>query len=623
MKKNKIPILLPIILLALGGCGAVDDPSLYPAYGKADEAPIDLLQSSTPNPDRNLYFGDLHIHTSLSTDAYVMGVRSMPEDVYRFAKGQTLEHAAGYPIRIDRPLDFAAVTDHSEYLGQAAAQNIDVPTTRKPLREILREGNLLSITWAWLRSTLAIRSHGFAVGMDLLDAGTNRAAWQETIAAAERHYEPHRFTSFIGYEWSASVGDIATHIHRNVIYRTNKVSALPFSSIDSSRPEDLWDFLDKEQAQGRVAIAIPHNANVSRGNMYQSVDSNGKAVDQAYAQRRNYFEPVSEILQIKGASETHPLLSPLDEFADYGIARMQPGEETSFETVDGSYARQALRNGLVLGYKNGANPFQFGVIGASDSHNASSPSQESAYHGKLPMMDGSAALRINKALLLPETANPVTSWSSGGLAGVWAEENTRESLFDALRRRETYATSGPRMTLRMFAGWDYPKTLLEDKAWVAKAYAGGVPMGGELDAQSNTNAPTVVVVALKDPLGANLDRVQIIKGWIDSEGRSHEKIFDVAPLDRRDESTGNLLAVGNTVDTNTATYDNSIGSSSLSAYWRDPEFDPRQPAFYYARVLEIPTPRWSTYDAVRLGVEPMEPAIIQERAVGSAIWYSP
>lgn len=619
---NKRTIVL-MTMLALSGCGAVDDPSLYPAFEKTNARAADLLQKSPVNNQRNLYFGDLHIHTSLSTDAYVMGVRSMPDDVYRFAKGQTLEHAAGYPIRIDRPLDFAAVTDHSEYLGQAAAQNIDVPTTRKPLRDILLDGNLLSITWAWLRSTLAIRSQGFAVNMESLDTGTNRAAWQETIAAAEQHYEPYRFTSFIGYEWSASVGDIATHIHRNVIYRSNQVSALAFSSIDSSRPEDLWDFLDKEETQGRVAIAIPHNANVSRGNMYQSVDSDGQPIDEVYAQRRNYFEPVSEILQIKGASETHPLLSPLDEFSDYGIARMQPGEKTSYETVNGSYARQALRDGLVLGYKNGANPFQFGVIGASDSHNASSPSQESAYHGKLPMMDGSAALRTNKALLLPESANPVTSWSSGGLAGVWAEENTREALFDALRCRETFATSGPRISLRMFGGWDLSSTLLEEADWVAKAYKDGVSMGGALRAADAGQAPVFVVAAIKDPLGANLDRIQIVKGWVDAQGRSHEKIFDIAPQDRRGSSAGELSPVGSTVDVATASYDNSIGRPSLSAYWRDPAFDASQPAFYYARVLEIPTPRWSTYDAAKLGTEPMEPAVIQERAVGSAIWYTP
>lgn len=620
---NKTSIFLLMALLVMSGCGAVDDPSLFPAFAGADAADLEPLRPTTTNGERNLYFGDLHIHTSLSTDAYVMGVRSMPDDVYRFAKGQTLEHAAGYPIRIDRPLDFAAVTDHSEYLGQAAARRIDVPTTRTPLREILLEGNLFSITWAWLRSTLAIRSQGFAVGMDALDNEINRAAWLETIAAAQRHYEPQRFTSFIGYEWSASVGDIATHIHRNVIYRTEQVSALPFSSMDSSRPEDLWDFLADEESQGRVAIAIPHNANVSRGNMYKRVDSDGEPIDDAYARRRNHFEPVSEILQIKGASETHPLLSPLDEFADYGIARMQPGEKTSYESVAGSYARQAMRDGLVLGYKNGVNPFQFGVIGASDSHNASSPSQESSYHGKLPMMDGSAALRTNHALALPESANPVTSWSSGGLAGVWAEENTREALFEALRRRETYATSGPRMTLRMFGGWDYSPTLTEEQGWVKKAYQSGVPMGGVLTAIEEPLAPAFIVVAMKDPLGANLDRVQIVKGWIDADGRSHETVIDVAPGDRRDSHDASLSAVGNTVDIKTATYDNSIGSTSLTAYWRDPQFDPAQPAFYYARVLEIPTPRWSTYDAVRLGIPAMEPAVIQERAIGSAIWYRP
>ncbi len=625
MRKCHRCFIFIFLLASLAACGAVDDPSLFPEYREpAQLAEVELPQTQQ-NSDRNLYFGDLHIHTGLSTDAYVMGVRSRPDDAYRFAKGHTLQHAAGYPIQIARPLDFAAVTDHSEYLGQAMAERVDMPTSRKSLRQILLDGNPLSITWAWLKTTLTIRSNGFGAGMDQLNVATNRSAWQETIDAAERHYQPQRFTTFVGYEWSASVGDIATHIHRNVIYRGSDVSDLPFSSIDSSRPEDLWEFLKKEEAKGNVAIAIPHNANVSRGNMYPTQDSNGNKLNKNYADLRTHFEPVSEILQIKGASETHPLLSPLDEFAEYGVAQMQPGEKTSLQTVTGSYLRDALRKGLVFSRQEGFNPYRIGVIGASDSHNASSPADENDYTGKLPMMDGSAGLRTGKALLLPDGVNPVTSWSSGGLAGVWALENTREALFDALRRRETYATSGPRIKLRMFGGWHFKRSLLDDPSWVTSAYEMGVPMGSLLPPHTGPTPPTFVVAALKDELGANLDRIQIVKGWVDENGSSHEKIFDIAAASRKADtgSIGKLPPIGSTVDLASASYKNTIGASSLTGFWRDPEFDPTQNAFYYARVLEIPTPRWSTYDAVRLGIPPMQPAVIQERAISSSIWYSP
>jgi len=347
-------------------------------------------------------------------------------------------------------------------------------------------------------------------------------------------------------------------------------------------------------------------------------------VAQSLQNMRSRYEPISEILQIKGSSETHPLLSNLDEFANFELASLGTGEGDA-SSVKGSYARDALRTGLELSHSEGFNPYKFGVIGSSDSHNASSPSQESNYHGKLPMMDGSAVLRTSQATLLPASFNPVTRWGSGGLAGVWAKSNTRESIYDALLRKETFATSGPRISVRFFAGWGFEKAVLSAKDPITIAYEHGIPMGGKLTSGPADLSPSFFVMAMKDPEGANLDRVQIIKAWVDEKGDSSEKVFDVVVSDQRmiDVSAKKIPPVGNTVNIETAQYSNTIGDPSLITVWTDPEFDPLQPALYYARVIEIPTPRWSTYDAITLGVEPMNPTSIQERAITSAIWYSP
>lgn len=612
----------------LGGCSKLEDPSLQPAYDSAlaskasSKAPIKARVSA--NPNRNLFFGDLHIHTSLSTDAYVFGVRSLPEDVYTFARGGTIEHGAGYPISISRPLDFAAVTDHAEYMGQARLANLDVPTNQRPLRELLLEGSPIKITLAWAKSTGFISENGFGFGVDKRDSAVNRAAWQMTIDAAEKYNDPGIFTAFIAYEWSAFAGSSSVHIHRNVIYGSDQVSDLPFSYLDSDRPEDLWAFLHDETEAGRPAFAIPHNANLSNGLMYRATDSDGQPISAEYAQSRSRYEPISEILQIKGSSETHPLLSSLDEFANFEIAGLGVNEAEGLDGIRGSYARDALRLGLELSHKEGFNPYNFGVIGASDSHNASSPVDEDNVHGKLPMMDGSAGLRTDEATLLPRGLNPVTRWGSGGLAGVWSRENTRASLFDAMARKETFATSGPRISVRFFAAWAWDKDILSATDNIEKAYASGVPMGGKLMSASAGRSPSFLVLAMKDPEGANLDRVQIVKAWIDVQGTSHEKVFDVAASDGRstDPDTGKLASVGSTVDIPAASYKNTIGEASLGTLWTDPNFDDSQEAFYYARVIEIPTPRWSTFDAKILGTEPMEPATIQERAITSAIWYS-
>jgi len=611
-------LLLAFMFGLLSGCGGIDDPSLQPLYDAQSVEPPPDMPPSAADGHRNLYFGDLHIHTSLSTDAFVMGVRSLPDDAYRFAKGHTSVHAIGYPIRLSRPLDFAAVTDHAEYLGQAKALNLDVPLTRRPLRDLLLEGSKWEITHAWFETMSRLLNHGFSVGPS--DAVTTPQAWREIVRSAESHNQPGVFTAFIGYEWSAYVDDVSVHIHRNVIYRSSDISAKPFSSLDGDKPEDLWNFLDRESLQGRIAMAIPHNANISLGNMYKSSDSNNEPFTAEYAERRNRFEPIHEILQVKGASEVHPMLSADDEFADFSITAISPSTANPSETqIAGSYSRYALLNGIELAESKGFNPFEFGVIGSSDSHNASSPVEEDNYHGKLPMMDGSAGLRTSEANLLPIGVNPANSWSSGGLAAVWAKENTRESLFDAIQRRETYATSGPRIKVRFFAIGESSELQLEDPDLVAKSYSAGVAMGGRLEGQ--VASPTFLVWAEKDPLGANLDRIQIIKGWIDSRGEGQERVFDVAVSGGRTINlAGKTTSVGSTVNLAKASYENTIGVASLKTAWRDPSFRSGQHAFYYVRLLEIPTPRWSTYDAVKLGSEPMEPAVIQERAITSAIW---
>ncbi len=605
-------------LAALAACSPVEDPSLFPKFNAATAVKPSAKEATEYNPQRNLYWGDLHIHTSFSTDAFTNGVRATPDDAYTFAKGGEIEHAAGYGIRMRRPLDFAAVTDHSEYLGVVRATNPDLPLSRRSLRERLLNDGRLGITVAFAQSLL---------DFDLEDAiapgweNISRDTWREVVASAERHNDPGRFTAFVGYEWSSMPGD--RNLHRNVIYRGARVPELPFSSVDSENPEDLWTALEQQRKQGMESLAIPHNGNVSDGLMYNSVQFDGTPMDAEYARRRMQNEPLSEIFQVKGSSETNPLLSDEDEFAGFEIYDTLLSQSQATSKAKGSYARDALRTGLEMSHSEGFNPYRFGVIGSSDGHNASSPVEENNYHGKLPLLDGSAALRMGLASYMPPTMPGGKRWSAAGLAAVWAQENTRESLFDAMRRKETYATSGPRMAVRFFGGWHYPRDLLQRPDWMALAEQQGVPMGGELPA-GDAAAPSFAVWAIRDPQSGNLDRIQIIKGWVDEAGKSHEKIFDVAwSGERRIDDAGNLPAVGNTVDATTASYDNSIGAEQLSAVWTDPEFDPSLEAFYYARVIEIPTPRWTTFDAVQLGIPAPEPVSLQERAVTSAIWYSP
>jgi hypothetical protein len=456
------------------------------------------------------------------------------------------------------------------------------------------------------------------------------SAWAREIEFANRNYKPGTFTTFIAYEWS-SMPD-GQNLHRNVIFRTDKAPH-PFSSIDSKKPEDLWAWLDKIRGEGYEALAIPHNSNASNGLMFDWNDSNGRPIDQAYAEERASNEPLVEIAQNKGASETHPVLSPNDEFANYEFYdHLLISQKKS--QPEGSYVRDALGRGLEIAERTqGVNPFKLGVVGASDFHNGLSTSSEDAYVGTIGGIDPTRPLPNPKDFLKDSAearkavAANVYETSGGNLTGVWAEKNTRESIFDAFRRKETFATSGTRLKVRFFGGWSYTTEIAEDREWVRTAYAQGVPMGGDLPAKpANLRAPTFIAYGVKDPNGANLDRLQVIKIWL-QDGKHVDRVYNVALSNGRkvDLATGNAPRVGDTVDLKTATYKNSIGAIELNAVWRDPDFNPNVPAAYYLRVLEIPTPRWSTIASVKRG-EPLPtevPATIQERAWSSPIWYVP
>ncbi len=616
---------LTILLLASGAaCSRVDDPSLVPSDdARLAEAPPELPERGR-EPQRQLLWGDLHIHSSYSYDAYTMGVRALPDDAYTYAKGGTIQHGAGYRIRARRPLDFAAVTDHAEFLGQARHRGASEGNPSL-LPDILATGIPWRITWHFFKTTFfefgtdgESRRANFGGGPSEVEVD----AWREIVAAAEGHDAPGRFTTFVAYEWSSMPNE--DNLHRNVIYRSSRVPEVPFSSLDSQNPEDLWQALDAQREQGMDVLAIPHNANVSNGRMYERTRFDGSPLTEQYVEDRMRNEPVSEILQVKGSSETHPILSTEDELAGFEIFDQRMKASGGLSEPRGSYARDALRTGLEVGAELGGNPYRFGFIGSSDSHNASSSVEEDNYHGKLPLLDGTAGQRIGQTLLLPNSQNRGLNWSAAGLAAVWAKENTRASIFDALRRKETYATSGPRIRVRFFGGWDLEGSLPDEANAVEQADAAGVPMGGTLRPPSRPNAaPSFFVLALKDPIGANLDRVQIVKGWLAADGTSRERIYDVAASDGRapDPQTHRAPPLGSTVDVARAAYTNDIGATSLSAVWTDPYFERDQAAFYYARVIEIPTPRWSTYDAAAMGVAAPEPAAIQERAITSAIWY--
>jgi len=632
-------------LLLLSGLAIA---SMTLAY--ADEVPTPpgaTYKSPIPPERRRAFFGELHLHTTMSFDAWTFGTKVTPDQAYRFARGETVMVPAvqvareqgiaatgAVPAKRAWPLDFTAVTDHSEYLG--AMTQLDDPNSpfaKSPFGKELATGG----RQAFIAAAMAIMGRDSAATQDLKAAAIAANAWNVEIKAANDNYEPGVFTTFVAYEWTATAG-YGTHMHRNVIFNSAHAPT-PFTSVDSNKPEDLWSYLDSVRKSGIDVLAIPHNSNLSDGHDFDWNMSDGRPIDEAYALERALNEPLVEIAQTKGSSDTTPALSPTDEFANFEIMdRIYKGETAPKQ--EGSYVRDAYGRGLIIQSKVGANPFKMGVVGASDIHNGLSTSDESAYASGVSGLDPKTMLPTGDAArealgvgqkgvgVRPngQRENDPLQFSSGAITGVWAEENTRNSIFAALRRKETFATTGTRIRLRMFGGWNIdPKTIASDD-WVAKAYANDVPMGGDLPSEPRGHeAPQFVLQAVKDPDGANLDRIQVIKVWLDGTNY-REKVFDVALSDgRKDDGTGHAPAVGNTVDLATGTYSNKIGAATLTAVWKDPEFDPKKPAVYYARALEIPTPRWSTLLAIRnhIPVPEKAPATIQERAWSSPIWFTP
>jgi hypothetical protein len=587
-----------------------------------------------PNPLRNVYFGDLHLHTRNSFDAYVFNVRADPDDAYAYAKGQTIKHAVGFDLRLTHgPLDFLAVTDHAEYLG--VLQAIDTPGTQYSKVPYARD--LFSSERAGILAAFARFAESLSSGKrrpELSDLSVTQSAWRETIHSAERHNDPGNFTTFVGYEFT-SMPELR-NLHRNVIFSGNRVPSLPYSALDSQNPEDLWHWMERQRGQGMEALSIPHNGNGSDGTMFERTMWNGQPIDRAYAELRSRNEPLVEITQVKGQSETMPLLSPNDELAGFELMTSYIGTSKQITRFEGGYVRDALKRGLEIEHRVGVNPYKMGFVAGSDSHNAAGPYEEDHYFSKVGVLDGSPERRgavppaqyqsWDDFHAAGKTVPVSSTWGSGGLTGIWAEENTRESLFAALRRKETFGTTGPRIRVRLFAGYGLQGVNLATDAGVRMAYANAVPMGGDLVEQSG-RAPEFVVIAMRDIHSAPLQRIQMVKGGIDASGRSFEKIFDVACSDggKVDPATRRCPDNGATVDPNTCEFSQHRGAGQLQSAWTDPDFNPRQHAFYYARVLENPTCRWSTWDAIRANAAPNPklPATIQERAYTSSIWFVP
>jgi hypothetical protein len=588
-------------------------------------------------PTRPL-FGDTHLHTSFSFDAGAFGARLGPTEAYRFAKGEEVTASSGQPAKLSRPLDFLAVTDHSDNMGffpdmLAGKSNILADPAGRKWHDMIVGGQgadaAIEIITAFSQGALS-KALTYSP-----DSAPFRSAWQETVKAAEQANDPGRFTAFIGYEWTSNTG--GNNLHRNVIFRDGGEKAsriVPYTTTapsGSDNPRDLWNWMSAyEDKTGGRLLAIAHNGNLSNGRMFPIIEpGTGKLIDREYAEIRTRWERLYEATQIKGDGETHPYLSPNDEFANFerwDKGNLDLSEAKTPEMLQYEYARNALKLGLKLEGEIGINPYQFGIIGSTDAHTGLTAVEEDNYFGKTSAMEPSAE-RSSRVFVKGKTAT-IYEWetSASGYAAVWASENTRESLFDAMERRETYATTGPRMLVRFFGGFEFDEADAITRSPAVAGYAKGVPMGGNLGPAPAGRSPTFLVAALKDPIGANLDRYQIVKGWVDAKGEMQEKVYDVVwSGGRKPGPDGKLPPVGNSVDVANANWTNTIGIPELIAVWKDPEFDSRQRAFYYGRVLEIPTPRWTAYDAkyywIKLAAE--VPTTLQERAYTSPIWYSP
>ena len=593
-------------------------------------------------PEKPLW-GDTHLHTNLSMDAGLFGNRLPPRDAYRFARGEEVVSSTGQAVRLSRPLDWLVIADHSDGIGLFSDISIGKPELmafEQSARWVkgFEEGGDAAV-----KATLDLIttfSQG-AMEPELIalyspGAKSYKNLWETVIADAETFNDPGRFTAFIGFEWTSLIQ--GNNMHRVVIMRDGPVRArqvVPFTMTapqGSPDPRDLWKYLAnyETKTEGEI-LAIAHNGNLSNGIMFPlKAQWNGSKLDDAYVTQRNKWEPLYEATQIKGDGETHPFLSPDDEFADYetwAIGNLDVSEAKTNDMLAGEYAREALKRGLAIESRLGTNPYKFGMIGSTDSHTSLATAEEDNFFGKHAGYEPNPN-RMTHPFMKTDKGE-IIGWQmvASGLAAVWAMENTREAIFDAMQRREVYGTTGPRMAVRLFGGWDFTEQDRNSRIPANVGYQKGVPMGGDLRARPDgAKAPNFMVYALRDPIGANLDRIQIVKGWLDKKGVTREKVYDVAwSGDRVRGADGKLPAVGNTVDVANANWTNTIGASELGTVWTDPDFDPAQKAFYYARVLEIPTPRWSTYDAFRFGIDLPEgaPTTTQERAYTSPIWYTP
>ena len=576
------------------------------------------------NPLNNVYFGEQHLHTANSPDAFSFGTRNLPDDAYRYCKGEAVKKSTGGDmVQRITPYDWCAVTDHAVFFGMFPLMLDDKnPLSKTEIGKLIKSGDSKKGEQAFNMIFASVAS-GKPIPY-LMNKKTMSSVWEEQKAAANRHNDPGKFTTLIAFEWTSV--PYFQNLHHNVFFRDDKGPDVTFSALDSVKREDLWTYQEGQRAQGHENFSIPHNSNLSNSMMFPPRTTYGTPIDKQWAERSQRNSVAVEITQTKGTSETHPALSPNDEFAGFetDYKHLIGTSGTIVGKIDHSYVRRALTDGVGFQEMIGANPYKLGIVAGADSHTALSVNEENNYTGSSGHLDSTPEIRLNNVMMV--SGEPGLKWSTSGTTAVWAPENTRTAIFDGMKRKETYGTSGTLIRLRFFGGWDYPKELVKDKEFIEKAYKKGVPMGGDLPKKAS-RAPTFAVWALKDPNSGNLDRIQIVKGWYNKSGYAQEMVYDVAWSDGRkaDSRTGKLPPVGNTVDIKTATYKNSIGDTQLSVVWTDPDFDESQHAVYYARAIEIPTPRWTTYDAAKLGVEPPKsvPATLQERAWSSPIWYTP
>jgi hypothetical protein len=644
MNKFFTPIIVfmcAVVVLAAGVAYAEENDPVGLTPTSEDATSMGKRQTYSPYAQRGfptqVYWGDTHVHTDNSLDAKGLGVMLGPEEAYRFARGEEVTTTHGMPFKLSRPLDWLVVADHSDGMGAmkeiiAGNPNLLKDPTVKEWHTAIRKGG--ESAFAATMDVITAFTQG-KVPAVVLDRTFQQTVWDDYIDIAERYNEPGRFTTIIGYEWTST--ENGNNLHRNVLYRDGGDLArrmVPYTTAESFNPEDLWKWMQLyEEKTGGQVLALAHNGNLSNGIMFpvETNPATGKPLSEDYAKRRARWEPLYEVTQMKGDGETHPFLSTNDEFADYetwDAGNLNLTVPKTDAMLQYEYAREALKNGLKLGAKLGTNPYKFGMVGSTDTHTALASAEEDNYIGKHTGSEPSPDRWKHPIIKFGGRQVDGYTATSSGYVGVWATDNTRKALFDAMKRKEVYATTGSRMLVRFWGSWEFVEADAVSRLPAEIGYTKGVPMGGDLSTAPAGKAPTFLVAALKDPYSGNLDRIQIVKGWLDKKGKTHEKIYDVVWGDadsRKMDKKGKLPKVGNTVDVKNATWTNTIGDPELIAVWKDPDFDPALRAFYYARVIEIPTPRWTAYDAKRYGVKMSDevPMTTQERAYTSPIWYTP